>query len=170
MDNNTQILENIENNDTNEQEEEEQMVPIVIEKKPRKKRETNSEAQLATLKRGRERLAEQQKKKREMKHDSGSAKNTATIDFEKKHDDYMIKLNEIQGKINDSLNSFVSYTNVPEDITRQVDSSVVVTKKNIGIQFEFLLLKALQELKSEIDVLKPEVVIMKQALFFNVSS
>ena len=82
----------------------------------------------------------------------------------------MNKLNGIYGKINDSLNSFVSYTNVPEDITRQVDSSVVVTKKDIGIQFEFLLLKALQELKSEIDVLKPEVVIMKQALFFNVSS
>ena len=42
----------------------------------------------------------------------------------------MNKLNGIYGKINDSLNSFVSYTNVPEDITRQVDSSVVVTKKN----------------------------------------
>ena len=89
MDNNTQILEN---NNSTEQEEEEQVVPLVIEKKPCKKRETNSEAQLATLKRGRERLAEQQKMKREMKHDSGSAKNTATIDFEKKHHDYMNKL------------------------------------------------------------------------------
>ena len=130
MDNNTQILENIENNDTNEQEEEEQMVPIVIEKKPRKKRATNSEAQLATLKRGRERLAEQQKMKREMKSDSGSAKNTVTIDFEKKHDEYMNKLNEIYGKINDGLNSFVSYNSVPEGVTRQVDSSVVVQNKN----------------------------------------
>ena len=130
MDNNTQILENIENNDTNEQEEEEQMVPIVIEKKPCKKRATNSEAQLATLKRGRERLAEQQKMKREMKSDSGSSKNTATIDFEKKHDEYINKLNEIYGKINDGLNSFVSYNSVPEGVTRQVDSSVVVQNKN----------------------------------------
>ena len=32
-------------------------VPIVIEKQPRKKRTTHSEAQLETLRRGRERLA-----------------------------------------------------------------------------------------------------------------
>ena len=33
-------------------------LPIIIEKKPRKKRETQSVAQLETLKRGREKLAE----------------------------------------------------------------------------------------------------------------
>ena len=52
MENNTQILENIENNNSTEEEEEEQMVPIVIKKKCHKKCATNSEAQLATLKRG----------------------------------------------------------------------------------------------------------------------
>ena len=39
--------------------------PIVIEKKARKKRETQSPAQLETLRRGRERLAEKRKKQRE---------------------------------------------------------------------------------------------------------
>ena len=39
--------------------------PIVIEKKPRKKRETQSPAQLETLRRGRERLAEKRKKQLE---------------------------------------------------------------------------------------------------------
>ena len=51
-----------------------------------------------------------------------------------------------------------------------VDDKGEVCPQNIGIQFEFLLLKAIQELKSEVDVLKQEVVLMKQALFFNVSS
>ena len=39
--------------------------PIVIEKKQRKKRETQSPAQLETLRRGRERLAEKRKKQLE---------------------------------------------------------------------------------------------------------
>ena len=42
-------------------------LPIIIEKKPRKKRETQSPAQLETLKRGRERLAEKRKQQRESK-------------------------------------------------------------------------------------------------------
>ena len=42
---------------------------------------TCSEAQLATLKRGRERLAEQPKKKQNMKNKNGNAKNTETIEI-----------------------------------------------------------------------------------------
>ena len=40
-------------------------LPIVIEKQPRKKRTKQSEAQLETLRRGRERLAEKRKQQRE---------------------------------------------------------------------------------------------------------
>ena len=42
-------------------------LPIVIEKQPRKKREKQSEAQLETLRRGRERLAEKRKQQREQR-------------------------------------------------------------------------------------------------------
>ena len=47
-------------------------LPSVIEKekKPRKKRETHSPAQLETLKRGRERLAEKRQKQREAKKEA----------------------------------------------------------------------------------------------------
>ena len=43
---------------------------IEKEKKPRKKRETHSPAQLETLKRGRERLAEKRQKQREQKKEA----------------------------------------------------------------------------------------------------
>ena len=42
-------------------------LPIIIEKKPRKKRETQSAAQLETLKKGREKLAEKRQKQRDTK-------------------------------------------------------------------------------------------------------
>ena len=42
--------------------ENDESVPLTIEKKPRKKRETQSTAQLETLKRGREKLAEKRQK------------------------------------------------------------------------------------------------------------
>ena len=52
-----------------EQEHVDETVSSVIEKekKPRKKRETHSPAQLETLKRGRERLAEKRQKQQEAK-------------------------------------------------------------------------------------------------------
>ena len=46
---------------------ERETLPIIIEKKPRKKRETQSVAQLETLKRGREKLAEKRQKQRNTK-------------------------------------------------------------------------------------------------------
>ena len=58
---NTLENESVLENETAETVEE----PIVIEKKPRKKRETQSPAQLETLRRGRERLAEKRKKQLE---------------------------------------------------------------------------------------------------------
>ena len=45
----------------------EKTLPIIIEKKPRKKRETQSAAQLETLKKGREKLAEKRQKQRDTK-------------------------------------------------------------------------------------------------------
>ena len=65
------IIENVgqENEDIQETVENEIPTPIVIEKakKPRKKRESNSPAQLETLRRGREHLAEKRKKRLEEK-------------------------------------------------------------------------------------------------------
>ena len=64
-------MENVgrENEDIQETVEIEEPTPIVIEKakRPRKKRESNSPAQLETLRRGRERLAEKRKKRLEEK-------------------------------------------------------------------------------------------------------
>ena len=64
-------MENVgkENEVIQETLENEIQTPIVIEKakKPRKKRESNSPAQLETLRRGRERLAEKRKQRLEEK-------------------------------------------------------------------------------------------------------
>ena len=60
MENNTQTLDNIgqQNNNTEQSIDNESIGPVVVEKpKQRKKRETNSAAQLETLRRGREELA-----------------------------------------------------------------------------------------------------------------
>ena len=55
-----------------EQENVDENLPSVIEKpkKPRKKRETHSPAQLETLKRGREKLAEKRQKQKEAKKEA----------------------------------------------------------------------------------------------------
>ena len=55
-----------------EQEHVDEPLPSVIEKekKPRKRRETHSPAQLETLKRGREKLAEKRQKQREQKKEA----------------------------------------------------------------------------------------------------
>ena len=37
-----------------------------------------------------------------------------------------------------------------------------VCPQNIGIQLEFLLLQAIQELKAEVDILKQEIALLKQ--------
>ena len=61
-----------ENTPIGEQEHVDEPLPSVIEKekKPQKKRETHSPAQLETLKSGRERLAEKRKKQREAKKEA----------------------------------------------------------------------------------------------------
>ena len=43
-----------------------------------------------------------------------------------------------------------------------VHTEDTVCPQNIGVEFEFLLLKAIQELKTEIDVLKQVVALLKQ--------
>ena len=53
--------------DIGEQKEENNDIPIIIEKKPCKKREHHSLAQLESLRRGRENMLEKNRKKREKK-------------------------------------------------------------------------------------------------------
>ena len=53
--------------DIGEQKEENNDIPIIIEKKPCKKCEHNSTAQLESLRRGREKMLEKNRKKREEK-------------------------------------------------------------------------------------------------------
>ena len=69
-------MDNITVNETNEsenkvdigeQKEENNDIPIIIEKKSRKKREHNSTAQLESLRRGREKMLEINRKKKEGK-------------------------------------------------------------------------------------------------------
>ena len=126
MENNTQTLDNIgqQNNNTEQSIDNESIGPVVVEKpKQRKKRETNSAAQLETLRKGRERLAEKRKQEREMK--TKKTKNTEPIEIEKKHDDYINKLNETYKKINDDLNSLVSRINIPSEQKGSLDPSTI---------------------------------------------
>ena len=53
--------------DIGEQKEENNDIPIIIEKKPRKKREHNSTAQLEPLRRGREKMLEKIEKREKKK-------------------------------------------------------------------------------------------------------
>ena len=112
MENDSQTLDNIgqENLDTVDLES---LGPLVVEKPKRKKRETNSAAQLETLKRGRERLAEKRKQQRETKN--RKRKTVETVNIEKTHDDYITKLNETYKKFNDDLDSFASHINLPKE-------------------------------------------------------
>ena len=112
MENDSQTLDNIgqENLDTVDLES---LGPLVVEKPKRKKRETNSAAQLETLKRGRERLAEKRKQQRETKSRKG--KSTETVNIEKTHDDYITKLNETYKKFNDDLDLFASRINASKE-------------------------------------------------------
>ena len=93
---------------------------MVEKPKQRKKRESNSAAQLETLRKGREALALKRKQESEMK-----TKNTEHIDIEKKHDDYINKLNETYKKINDDLNSLVSRINIPSEPNGSLDPSII---------------------------------------------
>ena len=43
-----------------------------------------------------------------------------------------------------------------------VDANGALCAQNIGIQFEFVLVKAIQELKTEVDILKQEVYTFKK--------
>ena len=126
MENNTQTLDNIgqQNNNTEQSIDNESIGPVVVEKpKQRKKRESNSAAQLETLRRGTEALALKRKQEREMK--TKKTKNTEHIDIEKKHDDYINKLNETYKKINDDLNSLVSRINIPSEPKGSLDPSTI---------------------------------------------
>ena len=126
MENNTQTLDNIgqQNNNTEQSIDNESIGPVVVEKpKQRKKRETNSAAQLETLRRGREALALKRKQEREMK--TKKTKNTEPIEIEKKHDDYINKLNETYKKINDDLNSLVSRINIPSEPKGSLDTNTI---------------------------------------------
>ena len=44
-----------------------------------------------------------------------------------------------------------------------VDENGAPRAQNIGVQFEFLLLKSIQELKTEVDLLKQEIYALKNA-------
>ena len=132
MENNTQTLDNIgqQNNNTEQSIESinnnESIGPVIVEKPKRKKRETNSAAQLETLKRGRERLAEKRKQEREAK----KTKKQEPINIEKKHDDYITKLNETYKKINDDLNSIVSRINIPTETKVPLDNNTIGSRNN----------------------------------------
>ena len=134
MENNTQTLDNIgqQNNNTEQSIDNESIGPVVVEKpKQRKKRETNSAAQLETLRRGREALALKRKQEREMK--TKKTKNTEPIEIEKKHDDYINKLNETYKKINDDLNSLVSRINVPTETKVPLYHSTIEPKNTVVV-------------------------------------
>ena len=61
-------MENTDSEEKNISEEvNDDSLPIVIEKQPHKKRQKQSEAQLETLRRGRERLAEKRKQQRDQR-------------------------------------------------------------------------------------------------------
>ena len=75
-------------------------------KKPQKKRETQSTAQLETLKKGREKLAEKRQKQREAKKQSPM--DELMHNFEMKCNDF---LNTIESKVNNA--KFVP-NNIPE--------------------------------------------------------
>ena len=132
MENNTQTLDNIgqQNNNTEQSIESinnnESIGPVIVEKPKRKKRETNSAAQLETLKHGREKLAEKRKQERETK----KTKKQEPINIEKKHDDYITKLNETYKKINDDLNSIVSRINIPTETKVPLDHSTITPRGN----------------------------------------
>ena len=132
MENNTQTLDNIgqQNNDTEQSigsiNNNESIGPVIVEKPKRKKRETNSAAQLETLKRGREKLAKKRKQERETK----KTKKQEPINIEKKHDDYITKLNETYKKINDDLNSIVSRINIPTETKVPLDHSTIRSSGN----------------------------------------
>ena len=132
MENNTQTLDNIgqQNNNTEQSIESinnnESIGPVIVEKPKRKKRETNSAAQLETLKRRREKLAEKRKQERETK----KTKKQEPINIEKKHDDYITKLNETYKKINDDLNSIVSRINIPTETKVSLDHSTITPRGN----------------------------------------
>ena len=137
MENNTQTLDNIgqQNNNTEQSIESiynnESIGPVVVEKPKRKKRETNIAAQLETLKRGRERLAEKRKQECEMK--TKKTKNQAAFDIEAKHGDYFPKLNETNKKFNDDLYSIVSRINVPTETKAPLDHSTIAPKHSEGV-------------------------------------
>ena len=84
-------------------------LPSVIEKekKPRKKRETHSPAQLETLKRGREKLAEKRQKQREAKKEAPV--NDMFSNFEKRCNDM---LENFEKKIHQTK---IAPNNAPED-------------------------------------------------------
>ena len=89
--------------------ENDESVPLTIEKKPRKKRETQSTAQLETLKRGREKLAEKRQKQRD-------AKKQEPVDdmmqkFEKRYNDM---LNNIESLVHYHHEQRIIPTNIPE--------------------------------------------------------
>ena len=92
-----------------EQEHVDEPLPSVIEKekKPRKKRETHSPAQLETLKRGREKLAEKRQKQREAKKEAPV--NDMLQNFEKRCNDM---LENFEKKIHQTK---IAPNNAPED-------------------------------------------------------
>ena len=81
---------------------------------------------METLKRGRERLAEKRKQEREAK----KTKKQEPINIEKKHDDYITKLNETYKKINDDLNSIESRINIPTETKVPLDHSSIGSRNN----------------------------------------
>ena len=81
-------------------------LPSVIEKekKPRKKRETHSPAQLETLKRGREKLAQKRQKQREAKKEAPV--NDMLQNFEKRCNEMLQNFEKKINKTNEQYSEF----------------------------------------------------------------
>ena len=81
-------------------------LPSVIEKekKPRKKRETHSPAQLETLKRGREKLAQKRQKQREAKKEAPV--NDMLQNFEKRCNEMLQNFEKKMNKTNEQYSEF----------------------------------------------------------------
>ena len=112
MENDSQILDNnndsLENNTVDDELStgKEEQKPIIIEKKPRKKRESNSVSQLETLKKGREKLREKQLKQREEK--KCIKKKSKESEYEMKFKEREENFNELYPNITQTLEKLQS--------------------------------------------------------------